>query len=101
MKISVHLASTQERAEAHQSSFESWGRGKSLEDYLTRREGSPVIKRAQWWVLTVDSQVASALGLQPLRFDAKGETVEGFGFGSVFPLVRIFLISLMKLKKKC
>ncbi len=83
MTISIHRASAEERRQAHQNSHEAWGGDGSVNTYLESCFSSPRHNRAEWWVLTVDSKVASSLALHPLSFNHQGQTYSGFGIGSV------------------
>ncbi len=81
--ISFHRADRDEKIEAFEHSHESWGDDAPCAQWVERRLDSPRHQRADWWVLTVDDEVASSLGCYELDFCHRDATVDGIGIGAV------------------
>ena len=84
MSVSIHEADEQERRAAFRNAHESWGGDTTVDAWVEQRLESPRHQRADWWVLTDDGEVAASLGLYPLQFHYRGETLDGFGIGAVY-----------------
>jgi len=83
MSLSIHRASLEERRAAHRNSHEEWGGEETVTAYLERCLASPRHNRAEWWVLRLDGEIAASLALHPLSFRYAGQSLSGFGIGSV------------------
>lgn len=84
MTIDIHKASQEEMLAADKNSYEVWGEGSSMEEYLIACQTSPRKNRAQCWVLTMNGVVASSLECHSLLFWHYGSLYSGFGIASVY-----------------
>ncbi len=82
--IQVHIASKEEQLEAYRQVHEIWSGGRTMAEHMAWRQTSVSHNHAQWWVLTVEGQVASSLGCHPLHFDMGGRRVSGYGIAAVY-----------------
>ncbi len=89
-ELEIHLASPDERRQAHRNVHDVWSRGLPLERHVARREQAPHHNFAQWIVGRQQGQVVTSLACHPLEFRLRGQRVKGIGIASVhtIPSVR-------------
>lgn len=81
--LDIHLASPEERRQAHRNVYDVWSRGLPVERHVARREQAPHHQFAQWIVGTRAGRVVTSLACHPLEFSVRGKTQQGIGIASV------------------
>ena len=84
--LDIHLANDAERLVAHENCHDVWSQGLDVGDHVSRRENSPLHRRARWVVGCLDGRVVAALASHPLRFLLHGRSLAGIGLASVHTL---------------
>lgn len=79
----IHLASPDERRQAHGNVHDVWSRGLPLGQHVARREQAPHHKFAQWIVGCQQGQVVASLACHPFEFLLNGKVTQGIGIASV------------------